>query len=102
MPMAGEGADDELDEERGPGGHGTQDAPLEDTHDTNDDERIGGVVAQTRADMLIDTLHGDVRSTLERRLSDAGIEVDPPTMDDLVARVESDDVDVTDPGVEQN
>ena len=99
--MAGDAPEDGA-EERGPAGGGTQDAPIEDTHETNDDERIGGIVAQTRADMLIDTLHGDVRSTLERRLSDAGIEVGPQALDDLVARVESDDVDVTDPGVEQN
>ncbi|WP_261165211.1 hypothetical protein [Microbacterium sp. Marseille-Q6965] len=97
--MAGDETRDETARVTTPG---TQDAPLEDTHNTNDDERIAGIVAQTRADMLVDTLHhGDVRSTLERRLSDAGLEVDDSALDDLVSRVSSDEVDVTDPGVEQ-
>jgi len=79
----------------------TQDAPLEDTHETNNDQRISGIVAQTRADLMLDTVHGDVRSTLERRLSDAGVSVDDRTLDELVERIERGDVDVADPGVEQ-
>lgn len=79
----------------------TQDAPLEDTHETNDDQRISGIVAQTHADLMLDTVHDDVRSTLERRLSDAGVSVDDRTLDELVERIERGDVDVADPGVEQ-
>lgn len=79
----------------------TQDAPLEGTHETNDDQRISGIGAQTRADLMLDTVHGDVRSTLERRLSDAGVSVDDRTLDELVERIERGDVDVAGPGVEQ-
>lgn len=80
---------------------GTQDAPIEDMHATDDEERISGIVAQTRADLMIETVHGDVRSTLERRLTDAGIAVDGDRLDELTRQVEYGETDVTDPGVDQ-
>ncbi|OCG72841.1 hypothetical protein [Microbacterium sediminis] len=80
---------------------GTQDAPLEDMHETDDSERIAGIVAQTRADLMVETVHGDVRSTLERRLTDAGIPIDDARLDELTRQVENGETDVTDPGVEQ-
>lgn len=80
---------------------GTQDAPIEDTHATDDEERSSGIVAQTRADLMVESIHGDVRSTLERRLTDAGVAVDDDRLDELTHRIEYGETDVTDPGVEQ-
>lgn len=82
-------------------GHETQDAPIEDTHETDDSERIAGIVAQTRGDLMIEAVHGDARSTLERRLTDAGIQVDDKKLDELAHEVEHGEPDVTDPGVDQ-
>jgi hypothetical protein len=80
---------------------GTQDAPIEDMHATDEDERISGIVAQTRADLMVETVHGDVRSTLERRLTDAGIVLDDARLDELTHQIENGEPDVTNPGVEQ-
>lgn len=61
---------------------GTQDGPVQDMNAPTVDEKIEGIIAQSRVDL---SAHGDqdVELLVRRRLEDAGI----PATDDDVARI---------------
>ncbi len=63
-----------------------QEAPRQEQNATNDDERIDGIVEQTRADLAVG--HSDLPERLLRdRLHDAAIELDDAEIGALVERV---------------
>ncbi|MGP3534441.1 hypothetical protein ACTU3I_06565 [Microbacterium sp. RD1] len=64
-PDAGAGA--------GTSSTGTQDAPAMDMHDTTDEDRIAGVVAQTRLDVG-DASEERILDVLRQRFDDIGLE----------------------------
>jgi hypothetical protein len=65
---------------------GTQNAPAQDMHDTTDEDKIAGIVAQTRADVgeKDETRIADV---LRQRFSDTGIHVADDRVAALAAEV---------------
>jgi hypothetical protein len=64
-----------------------QSAPIEDgSDDASAQDRIDGIVEQTRADVAQGHV-GDVRDTLAQRLGDAGMEVSRDEFEELLARL---------------
>ena len=55
---------------------GTQDEPAMDLHDTDDQAKIDGIVAQTRADFAAEADPAHLEHALRQRFTDAGIDVD--------------------------
>ncbi|WP_404434586.1 hypothetical protein LG299_07985 [Microbacterium lacus] len=79
-----------------------QTEPAQDMNDTTADERLEGVIVQTRGDIVVQGI--DDRATASRllaqRLADIGVVVEGDELDDLVARTMSWDDDARiDPGV---
>jgi hypothetical protein len=67
----------------------TQDEPAMDQHDVSIDDKIDGIVAQTRVD--VGTLPRErIADVLRQRLSDAGITASDDHVDRLAARVAGD------------
>jgi hypothetical protein len=70
-----------------PGSSGsTQDAPAMDMHDASDEDRIAGIVAQTRADVG-DASDERIADVLRQRFSDIGLEVGDDRVRALAAEV---------------
>jgi hypothetical protein len=69
-----------------PSSSGTQDAPAMDMHDTTDEERIAGIVAQTRADVG-DASDERIADVLRQRFRDIGLEVGDDRVRALAAEV---------------
>ncbi|MFJ6653736.1 hypothetical protein ACIQLJ_13180 [Microbacterium sp. NPDC091313] len=67
-------------------GSNTQDAPAMDMHDTTDEERIAGIVAQTRADVG-DASEERIAAVLRQRFADIGLEVGDDRVRALAAEV---------------
>lgn len=65
---------------------GTQDAPAMDMHDTDDEQRIAGIVAQTRADVG-DRSEERIADVLRQRFADIGLEVGDDRVRALAAEV---------------
>ncbi|MEV7693689.1 hypothetical protein AB0N73_10215 [Microbacterium sp. NPDC089189] len=65
---------------------GTQDAPVMDVHTATDEEKIDGIVDQTRVDVG-DKPHARVVDVLNQRFADAGLEVAPDDVAALADRV---------------
>lgn len=63
--------------------NGTQDEPAMDTHETTDQAKIDGIVAQTRADFPSGSDAEGMEHALRQRFSDVGIAVD----DDQIRRL---------------
>jgi len=66
----------------------TQDAPKMDQHVASVDDKIDGIVAQTRVDVGT-APHERIVDVLRQRLSDAGITADDDLVDHLATRVTS-------------
>ncbi len=68
----------------------TQDSPIQDgSDDATEEQKIAGLVAQTRADYL-QGVATDVAAELQQRLIDAGIELDRERVDALTKQVTGD------------
>ncbi len=68
----------------------TQDFPIQDGFDdATDEQKIAGIVAQTRADYL-QGVTTDVAAHLQHRLIDAGIELDQARIEALATQVTGD------------
>ncbi|WP_125132880.1 hypothetical protein [Microbacterium sp. 10M-3C3] len=65
---------------------GTQDAPAMDMHDATDEDRIAGIVAQTRADVG-DASEERVADVLRQRFRDIGLDVDDDRVRALAAEI---------------
>lgn len=75
------------DGEAGTGYPGTtQDGAVMDTHDSSLQEKIDGIVAQTRVDVA-DKPSARIDDVLRQRLSDAGITLDDAAVTELTARI---------------
>lgn len=64
----------------------TQDAPMMDTHDASVQDKIDGIVAQTRVDVA-DKPHERIMEVLRQRFHDAGITADDALFDELATKV---------------
>jgi hypothetical protein len=84
-PAAG-GVNPGVATDRAAGGTGTQDGPLEDMHTTNIDEKIEGIIAQSRSDYA-GSPDMDLPLLVRRRLEDAGIQASDEDIQRVVARV---------------
>ena len=68
----------------------TQDSPIQDgSADATEEQKIAGIIAQTRADYL-QGVATDVASDLQHRLIDAGIELDSDRVASLAQKVTGD------------
>ena len=65
---------------------GTQDAPLQDMHPTSVDEKIEGIIAQSRSDFA-GSGDMDLPLLVRRRLEDAGIQASDEDIQRVVDRV---------------
>jgi hypothetical protein len=85
----GVGGEPQADEERDMSDSGGQDEPVEEGHDdATAEDRIAGIVEQTRAD--IGSGHvADARDTLGQRLHEAEIWVTEDEFEAILARVTS-------------
>ncbi|WP_159501529.1 hypothetical protein [Microbacterium sp. 18062] len=64
----------------------TQDAPVMDQHSASVDDKIDGIVAQTRVDVA-DRPHERIVEVLRQRFDDAGISADDALLDELAKKV---------------
>ena len=64
----------------------TQDAPKMDTHDASVQDKIDGIIAQTRVDVG-DKPHERIMDVLRQRFDDAGISADDALFDELATKV---------------
>lgn len=67
-------------------GASTQDQPAMAQNNATDDEKIEGIVAQSRVDVGHES-HERVQEVLRQRFADAGVEVEPERLSDLAAAV---------------
>lgn len=65
---------------------GTQNEPAMDMHTTTDEDRIAGIVAQTRSDVG-DASHERIADVLRQRFSDVGLDVGDDRVRALAAEV---------------
>jgi hypothetical protein len=65
---------------------GTQNAPVQDMHDTTDEDKIAGIVAQTRQDVG-DKDEARIADVLRQRFDDTGIHVADDRVAALAAEV---------------
>ena len=97
-PAAG-GVNPGVTTDRAAGGTGTQDGPIEDMHTSSLDEKIEGIVAQSRSDYA-GSPDMDLPLLVRRRLEDAGITASDDDIQRVVARVgDVDDGTRVQPGV---
>lgn len=78
---------------------GTQDGPIQDTHTASIDEKIEGIIAQSRSDSA-QSGDMDLPLLVRRRLEDAGIQASDDDIQRVVDRVgDVNDVTRVEPGV---
>lgn len=82
---AGQGGAIARDPKPGPG---TQDAPLLDQNEASDEERIEGIVAQTRSDLRGAPI-ARIERVLTQRFAQVGVEVDPERTAHLAAEIDA-------------
>lgn len=70
----------------GPASRGTQDAPREDTHETTDEDRLQGIVMQTRADVG-DASENRIADVLRQRIAEVGLDVGDDRVTALAAEI---------------
>lgn len=68
------------------GSPGTQDEPAMDMHDTTDEERVSGIVAQTRADVG-DASEERIADVLRQRFTETGTDVGDDRIRALAAEI---------------
>ena len=80
---------------------GQQTEPAQDMNATTPDERLEGVIVQTRGDIVVQGIEdrASVGRLLAQRLADIGVVVEGKELDDLVDRTLSGDDARIDPGV---
>lgn len=69
-------------------GAGVQDAPALDQNDASDEDRIAGIVAQTRSDVGGEGIER-IADVLAQRFADAGLDVDADRTVALAAEVDA-------------
>jgi len=66
---------------------GTQDAPLQDMHPASIDDKIEGIIAQSRSDLAQGGEELDLPLLVRRRLEDAGIQASDNDIQRVINRV---------------
>ena len=90
----------------GPGGNGLQTEPLQDQNDTSLNEQEQGIVVQVQGDLQTGRApEGQARELLAQRLTQAGLDASPESLDRLLRQIGSSgaptDVDEAQPGADR-